>query len=247
MFALAPLVSSTRLTSVNWTVIGGLQSGWNVAVSERVPSALPFCTGKSPAELTLSLFTAFGCLPPLLMHSAVALSTTWTCASLPSPASLKLTVRVFPSREASAVTKCGFPANAICAIMAIPRNRPTASPAKPFGWGLRCLGAYPIIAILLRTLGSLQPPASESLGAPPEASSDPSRSDTSSRVMGGRHRPWTGIRKRHQREGNRNRHHGRPLDHLPPPFDLDEAGKVRADRRGDRSIPHLGEEAAPHE
>src|SRR5262245_24081877 len=95
MFALAPLVSSTSDTSVNCTVIGGLQFGWNVAVTDSVPSALPFCTGKSSADDTLVLFTALGCLPPLLMHSAVALRTTWTCASFPRPASLKVTDKVF--------------------------------------------------------------------------------------------------------------------------------------------------------
>lgn len=41
MFAVAPLVSSTRLTLVNCTVIGGLHSGWNVAVSVRLKFASP--------------------------------------------------------------------------------------------------------------------------------------------------------------------------------------------------------------
>src|SRR5262249_36254226 len=94
------------------TDIGGLQSGLNVAVTERVKRAWPFCTGKSPAADTLSLLTAFGCLPPPLMHWAVALRTMWTCVSLPSPASLPDTVSVLPLRDALAVTKCGLPANA---------------------------------------------------------------------------------------------------------------------------------------
>jgi hypothetical protein len=37
---------------VNRTVIGGLHEGWNVAVSVSETSALPFCTGKSPAADT---------------------------------------------------------------------------------------------------------------------------------------------------------------------------------------------------
>ena len=55
-----PFVVSVTVTSVNSTVIGGLHGGWNVAVSVRLKLALPFCTGKSPAAETLSLFTAFG-------------------------------------------------------------------------------------------------------------------------------------------------------------------------------------------
>ena len=55
-----PLVVSVTVTSVNSTLIGGLQSGWKVAVTESVKSALPFCTGKSPSAETACLFTAFG-------------------------------------------------------------------------------------------------------------------------------------------------------------------------------------------
>jgi hypothetical protein len=55
-----PLVSSVIVTSLNATVIGGLQSGWKVAVTVRMNSALPFWTGKSPAAETLSLLAAFG-------------------------------------------------------------------------------------------------------------------------------------------------------------------------------------------
>jgi len=55
-----PFVMSQRLTLEYTTVIGGVQSGWNVAVAEIEPSALPFCTGTdSPAE-TVVLFAAFG-------------------------------------------------------------------------------------------------------------------------------------------------------------------------------------------
>ena len=89
---------SVTVTSVNWTVIGGAHSGWNVAVTDSVQSALPFCTGKSPADETLALFTALGWLPPPLMHSAVALSSTWICGSSPRPASLPLTVSMSPDR-----------------------------------------------------------------------------------------------------------------------------------------------------
>ena len=54
------LVVSVTVTSVYWTVIGGLHDGWNVAVSVRLKLALPFWTGKSPSAETLSLFAAAG-------------------------------------------------------------------------------------------------------------------------------------------------------------------------------------------
>src|SRR6187549_1245443 len=109
-----PLVVSVTVTSVNWTVIGGLHDGWNVAVSVRLNSALPFWTGKSPSLETSSLLTAFGWLPPPLMQSAVAVTTMCTCASSPSPASLPDTVRLSPVRVTVTVleTKCGLPAHA---------------------------------------------------------------------------------------------------------------------------------------
>src|SRR2546422_10061072 len=55
-----PLVVSVAERLLNTTVIGGLHSGWNVAVRVNDQSALPFCTGKSPAAFMLSLFPAFG-------------------------------------------------------------------------------------------------------------------------------------------------------------------------------------------
>src|SRR6059058_4500511 len=55
-----PFVVSVTVMSVKLTVIGGLQSGVNVAVTDRLKFALPFWTGKSSAAETLSLFTAFG-------------------------------------------------------------------------------------------------------------------------------------------------------------------------------------------
>ena len=51
---------SVTVTFVNLTVIGGLQLGWNVAVTESEKSALPFWTGKSPSAETFVLFAAFG-------------------------------------------------------------------------------------------------------------------------------------------------------------------------------------------
>src|SRR5215475_616446 len=53
MLALIPLVVSGGEMLVNETVIGGEHAGWNVAVAVRLKSALPFCTGKSPAAVTL--------------------------------------------------------------------------------------------------------------------------------------------------------------------------------------------------
>jgi hypothetical protein len=82
---------------VNWTVIGGLQLGENVAVSVPEKSTLPFCTITGNVVEALVLFTAFGWFPPLLMHAASALIVTLITASSPSPASLQpLMLRVFP-------------------------------------------------------------------------------------------------------------------------------------------------------
>ena len=50
-----PFVVSVTVTFVYTTVIGGEQLGWNVAVSVRLNSALPFWTGKSPEVETLCL------------------------------------------------------------------------------------------------------------------------------------------------------------------------------------------------
>ena len=47
-------VVSVTVTSVYSTVIGGLHGGWKVAVSVGLKLALPFCTGKSPAEQHMS-------------------------------------------------------------------------------------------------------------------------------------------------------------------------------------------------
>jgi hypothetical protein len=121
-----PFVVSTIEMSVNWTVIGGSQLGWNVAVNvaglSAVPnSALPFCTGTLRPVETDALLTAFGWFPPLLMHRAVALIVTLICASPPSPASLQpVMVRVFPDCVTVHVpTWCGLPANATVEIAAI--------------------------------------------------------------------------------------------------------------------------------
>src|SRR5438093_13111796 len=50
-----PFVVSVTVMSVNATVIGGVQSGWNVAVTDRLKFALPFWTGTSSAAETPSL------------------------------------------------------------------------------------------------------------------------------------------------------------------------------------------------
>ncbi|MDF2733483.1 MAG: hypothetical protein K0S97_106 [Chloroflexota bacterium] len=55
-----PLVVSVTVTPVKTTVIGGVQSGWNVAVSVSSKVALPFWTGKSPSAETLALLAALG-------------------------------------------------------------------------------------------------------------------------------------------------------------------------------------------
>jgi hypothetical protein len=45
MLAVMPLVWSVRVTSRNSTVMGGLHAGWKLAVTDSVPSALPFWRG----------------------------------------------------------------------------------------------------------------------------------------------------------------------------------------------------------
>src|SRR6266568_262771 len=83
---------------------------------------MPFCTGSVPEAVNDALFTAFGCLPPPLMHAAVPESTATICASPPRPASFALTVMVLPEVVTVGVpTKCGLPANA-----AVAEPRPTA-------------------------------------------------------------------------------------------------------------------------
>ena len=54
------LVVSVTTMLTNMTLIGGLQLGWNVAVTLKEKSALPFWTGNVPSVETLSLFEAFG-------------------------------------------------------------------------------------------------------------------------------------------------------------------------------------------
>jgi hypothetical protein len=55
-----PLVRSVIKMFDQTTVIGGEQSGWHVAVADRLKLALPFCTGKVPVAETLVLLAAFG-------------------------------------------------------------------------------------------------------------------------------------------------------------------------------------------
>ena len=55
-----PLVVSVTVMLVNCTVIGGLHSGWKVAVTMSSKLAFPFCTGKSSSAETLSLLAALG-------------------------------------------------------------------------------------------------------------------------------------------------------------------------------------------
>src|SRR6266516_5944561 len=100
--------------SLNTTVIGGVQSGWKVAVAVRLKSAFPFWTGKLPAAETLVLFAAFGWCSPGLMHEAVALRTTWIWDSSPRPASLPVTVIDVPDLVTvnALEMKCGLPASA---------------------------------------------------------------------------------------------------------------------------------------
>src|SRR6266536_17467 len=107
----SPLVVSSSVTLSHWTDIGGVQSGWKVAVTVKLKSAFPFWTGKSPTAEKLALLPAFGWFPPGLMHWASAVTTTCICASSPRPASLPLTVRVSPDSVTVIALrmKCGLP------------------------------------------------------------------------------------------------------------------------------------------
>ena len=87
-----------------------------------LPLADPLRTGKLPppdtGAVTVSLFPALGCFPPLLKHcyTAEASAVTVMCSLVtfvPSPASLNVTTRLpLPSVEALALVKCGLSANA---------------------------------------------------------------------------------------------------------------------------------------
>ena len=77
---------------------------------------MPFCTGTTLEVVNDALFTAFGWLPPPLMHDAVPESTATICASSPRPASFALTVMVLPEVVKVGVpTKCALPASAAVA------------------------------------------------------------------------------------------------------------------------------------
>src|ERR1051326_6842456 len=112
MFSVRWLLESVIETFVKTTLIGGLQAGLKVAVSVRVPDACPLLTVNGDDVLSDCLFVALGCLPPPLMHSAVALTVMLTVGSSPRPASLKVTKRLLSVRVADTETKCGWPANA---------------------------------------------------------------------------------------------------------------------------------------
>src|SRR5712692_10245829 len=73
---------------------------------------MPFCTGFVLEVENEVLFTAFGWLPPPLMHDAVPESSATICVSFPRPASFAWTVRVLPETVKVGVpTKCGLPAH----------------------------------------------------------------------------------------------------------------------------------------
>src|SRR6266508_618973 len=140
-------VVSVTVMFVNSTVIGGVQSGWKVAVSTFVNSTLPFCTGSSETDETLVLFTALGCFPPLLIQRASAVMTMWTCASSPSPASLQETVKVLPdSVTVQSPTACGFPASAAgTASAAVPSRAAIGINNRRMKPPLRFSGATPAL------------------------------------------------------------------------------------------------------
>ena len=93
----------------------GIAGPGGATVSE--PLTVPFFPELNAPDaltgpLTVSLFVAFGWLPPPLMQSATAVMVTWTWASSPRPASLPLTVSVSPLSvtEKALLMKCGLPA-----------------------------------------------------------------------------------------------------------------------------------------
>src|SRR5919199_2692723 len=110
------------------TVMGGSHGGWKVAGASMWNSALPFCTGTSAAAAKSALLTALGWLPPPLMHSAVAVTTTWICSSSPRPASLPSTIRVLPDwLMVTLCTGCGLPAHAVGTASPTPLSVSTSS------------------------------------------------------------------------------------------------------------------------
>lgn len=97
MTKIAPLASVTTIERFDHsTVIGGVQSGWKVAVAVTEKFAFPFCTGKSPPPETVCLFAACGFLLPGLMQAASPETVTWICVMLPRPATLPDAERAFP-------------------------------------------------------------------------------------------------------------------------------------------------------
>src|SRR6266568_2841781 len=107
-------VVSVTTRSVQQITIGGEQGGLRLADAVNEPWAWPLLTLKTPDADTDSLFAAFGCFEPGLMHSAVPERVIVTeFRLLPSPASLNATVIVL---EVTLVTlakrKCGLVAKA---------------------------------------------------------------------------------------------------------------------------------------
>jgi len=88
-------VVSVTTRSVQQITIGGEQGGLRLADAVNEPWAWPLLTLKTPDADTDSLFAAFGCFEPGLMHSAVPERVIVTeFMLLPSPASLNATVIV---------------------------------------------------------------------------------------------------------------------------------------------------------
>jgi hypothetical protein len=105
-----PSAAVTVTTTLeNSTVIGGVQSGWNVAVRLMEKSAFPFWTGTSSVDEMLCLFAAFGLLLPGFTHCASAETVTVITSTPPRPATFPATVSVLPLRVAVGFpTKCAF-------------------------------------------------------------------------------------------------------------------------------------------
>jgi len=88
-------VVSVTTRSVQQISIGGEQGGLRLADAVNEPWACPLLMPKTPDADTDSLFAAFGCFEPGLMHSAVAERLIVTESRLlPSPDSLNATVIV---------------------------------------------------------------------------------------------------------------------------------------------------------
>src|SRR5215207_5022629 len=124
---MTPSTEAVRVTLEYSTLIGGLQSGWKVAVRLSVPSAVPFLTVKVPAAEKLCLFPALGLLLPGFTHWASAERATSTVVTFrPRPEILKSAESVFPERVTLVAFLMKWTLAAIATVAVSPVSTATA-------------------------------------------------------------------------------------------------------------------------